>query len=195
MPRRWTPATTSPSPPSGASPVMPRSYRPSSARSARCSTSDAPAPRHRRHLEGTRPARSALPVPRLPPTLLACDAHHLQLGRRRRRHSPTWCWSRRAHHTLPHATPWEVRLNPVDRGPEFHPPPSRRRGRSTGSVPRGSGSSSDYRSSSSSTSSCALVSPGLHPDPDRSHASARAPRGPRSGSSARTRCADAHLPC
>ncbi len=55
---------------------------------------------------------------------LACDAHHL-------RHwadgGPTGLDNLvllcRAHHTLVHATPWEVRLNPLDRQPEFRRPP------------------------------------------------------------------------
>jgi hypothetical protein len=55
---------------------------------------------------------------------IACDAHHI-------RHwvdgGPTsldnlvlLC---RAHHRLIHTTPWQVRLNPADRRPEFVPPP------------------------------------------------------------------------
>ena len=188
VPRRWTPATTSPSPPSGASPVMPRSSRPSSAPSARCSTS----------------AHASVVTAAIWKALVLRDQHCRFPGCRQLlacRRPPPSPWADgggtlanlvllcRAHHTLLHATPWEVRLNPVDRGPEFHPPPSRRRGRSTGSVPRGS-DSSDYRSSSSSTSSCALVSPGLHPDPDRSHG-LHERHVARGGSSARTRCADA----
>jgi hypothetical protein len=31
----------------------------------------------------------------------------------------------RAHHTIIHATPWEVRINPADGRPEFKPPPGR----------------------------------------------------------------------
>ena len=59
---------------------------------------------------------------------LACDAHHLQHwadgGDTSLDNLVLLC---RAHHTLLHATPWEVRLNPVDRRPEFHPPPGRHR--------------------------------------------------------------------
>jgi hypothetical protein len=60
---------------------------------------------------------------------LACDAHHLvhwaDGGGTSLDNLVLLC---RAHHTLIHATPWKVRLHPVDRRPEFHPPPGRRRG-------------------------------------------------------------------
>ncbi|MGH3587600.1 MAG: DUF222 domain-containing protein, partial [Pseudonocardia sp.] len=58
---------------------------------------------------------------RRPP--IACDAHHIEhwldgggtgLG-----NLALLC---RAHHTLIHNTPWEIRLNPVDKRPEFLPP-------------------------------------------------------------------------
>ena len=59
---------------------------------------------------------------------LACDAHHLTHwadgGHTSLDNLVLLC---RAHHTLIHATPWQVRLNPLDRKPEFHPPPGRRR--------------------------------------------------------------------
>jgi len=58
---------------------------------------------------------------RRPP--IACDAHHLV----------HWCDGGptsllnmallcRAHHTMIHNTPWQIRLNPVDQRPEFIPP-------------------------------------------------------------------------
>ncbi len=57
---------------------------------------------------------------------LACDAHHLQHwadgGDTSLDNLVLLC---RAHHTLLHATPWEVRLNPVDRRPEFRRPARR----------------------------------------------------------------------
>ena len=60
---------------------------------------------------------------------LACDAHHLKHwadgGDTSLDNLVLLC---RAHHTLIHATPWEARLNPLDRRPEFHPTPGRRRG-------------------------------------------------------------------
>jgi hypothetical protein len=31
----------------------------------------------------------------------------------------------KAHHTIIHSTPWEVRINPHDHKPEFKPPPGR----------------------------------------------------------------------
>jgi hypothetical protein len=57
---------------------------------------------------------------------LACDAHHLQHwsdgGDTSLDNLVLLC---RAHHTLLHATPWQVRLNPIDRRPEFRRPPGR----------------------------------------------------------------------
>ncbi len=57
---------------------------------------------------------------------LACDAHHLTHwadgGSTSLDNLVLLC---RAHHTLIHATPWEVRLNPLDRQPEFRRPPRR----------------------------------------------------------------------
>ena len=57
---------------------------------------------------------------------LACDAHHLvhwvDGGATSLDNLVLLC---RAHHTLLHATPWEVRLNPVDRRPEFRRPSRR----------------------------------------------------------------------
>ncbi len=67
----------------------------------------------------------AFPGCRRPP--LACDAHHIRHwadgGRTSLDNLVMLC---RAHHTLIHTTPWQVRLNPVDRLPEFRPPPGRR---------------------------------------------------------------------
>ncbi len=58
---------------------------------------------------------------------LACDAHHLQHwadgGTTALDNLVLLC---RAHHTLIHATPWQVRLNPLDRRPEFRRPPRHR---------------------------------------------------------------------
>ena len=57
---------------------------------------------------------------------LACDAHHLRHwadgGDTSLDNLVLLC---RAHHTLLHATPWTVRLNPVDRRPEFRKPTGR----------------------------------------------------------------------
>jgi len=57
---------------------------------------------------------------------LACDAHHLKHwadgGDTSLDNLVLLC---RAHHTLLHATPWEVRLNPLDRRPELRRPPRR----------------------------------------------------------------------
>ena len=51
---------------------------------------------------------------------MACDAHHLvhwaDGGATSLDNLVLLC---RAHHTLLHATPWQVRLNPIDRRPEF----------------------------------------------------------------------------
>ncbi len=60
---------------------------------------------------------------------LACDAHHLQHwadgGATSLDNLVLLC---RAHHTLLHATPWQVRRNPLDRRPEFQRPPRHRTG-------------------------------------------------------------------
>ena len=58
---------------------------------------------------------------RRPP--IACDAHHiiawLDGGGTGLDNLALVC---RGHHTMIHNTPWEIRLNPVDRRPEFLPP-------------------------------------------------------------------------
>jgi hypothetical protein len=55
---------------------------------------------------------------------IACDAHHVRSwldgGSTSLDNLVLLC---RAHHTTIHTTPWQVRLNPVDRRPEFVPPP------------------------------------------------------------------------
>ncbi len=54
---------------------------------------------------------------------LACDAHHLRHwvdgGETSLDNLVLLC---RSHHTLLHTTPWQARLNPYDRRPEFLPP-------------------------------------------------------------------------
>jgi hypothetical protein len=54
---------------------------------------------------------------------IACDAHHLvhwvEGGPTRLDNLVLLC---RTHHTMIHTTPWQVRLNPDDRRPEFLPP-------------------------------------------------------------------------
>ncbi len=68
----------------------------------------------------------AFPGCRRPPR--ACDAHHLihwaDGGPTSLDNLALLC---RAHHTLIHATPWQIRLHPRDRRPEFKPPPARHR--------------------------------------------------------------------
>ena len=58
---------------------------------------------------------------RRPP--IACDAHHiihwLDGGGTGIDNLALLC---RAHHMMIHNTPWEIRLNPIDRRPEFLPP-------------------------------------------------------------------------
>ena len=60
---------------------------------------------------------------------IACDAHHVRHwgdgGHTALDNLVLLC---RTHHTLIHTTPWEVRLHPLDRRPEFLPPPGRHRG-------------------------------------------------------------------
>jgi hypothetical protein len=57
---------------------------------------------------------------------IACDAHHVKHwadgGHTKLSNMVLLC---RAHHTIIHATPWEVRINPADGKPEFKPPPGR----------------------------------------------------------------------
>ncbi len=66
----------------------------------------------------------AFPGCRRPP--IACDAHHIRHwvdgGKTKLDNLVLLC---RAHHTVIHTTPWQVRLNPDDRRPEFQPPPGR----------------------------------------------------------------------
>ena len=68
----------------------------------------------------------AFPGCRRPP--IACDAHHIEHwangGPTALRNMLLLC---RAHHTVIHTTPWEVRINPTDGRPEFKPPPGRHR--------------------------------------------------------------------
>jgi hypothetical protein len=63
---------------------------------------------------------------RRPP--IACDAHHLvhwvDGGPTSIDNMALLC---RAHHTVIHATAWQIRLSPVDGLPEFKPPPGRHR--------------------------------------------------------------------
>ncbi len=63
----------------------------------------------------------AFPGCRRPP--IACEAHHVVPwyagGRTRLRDMVLLC---KAHHTIIHATDWQVRINPVDGRPEFKPP-------------------------------------------------------------------------
>lgn len=58
---------------------------------------------------------------RRPP--IACDAHHilhwLDGGDTGLHNMALLC---RAHHTMIHNTPWQIRLNPIDKRPEFIPP-------------------------------------------------------------------------
>ena len=67
----------------------------------------------------------AFPGCRRPP--IACDAHHIVAwiagGKTSLDGLVLLC---RLHHTLIHQTAWEVRLNPVDKRPEFKPPPESR---------------------------------------------------------------------
>jgi hypothetical protein len=68
----------------------------------------------------------AFPGCRRPP--IACDAHHivswLDGGPTSLDNLVLLC---RAHHTVIHNSGWQARLNPVDRRPEFKPPPGRHR--------------------------------------------------------------------
>jgi hypothetical protein len=54
---------------------------------------------------------------------IACDAHHiiswLEGGATSLANLALLC---RAHHTMIHTTPWEIRLNPLDQRPEFLAP-------------------------------------------------------------------------
>ncbi|MGN6578219.1 MAG: DUF222 domain-containing protein, partial [Nocardioides sp.] len=57
---------------------------------------------------------------------IACDAHHVEHwingGKTKLSNMVLLC---KAHHTIIHATPWEVRINPADGRPEFKPPPGK----------------------------------------------------------------------
>jgi hypothetical protein len=70
-----------------------------------------------------RDAHCAFPGCRRPP--IACDAHHIihwiDDGDTSLDNLVLLC---RTHHTIIHTTPWQVRLNPIDRRPEFIPPPT-----------------------------------------------------------------------
>ena len=80
----------------------------------------------RKELAHARDRHCAFPGCRRPP--IACDAHHIEHwangGPTALRNMVLLC---RAHHTVLHNTPWEVRINPADRRPEFKPPPGRHR--------------------------------------------------------------------
>ncbi len=56
----------------------------------------------------------------------ACDAHHIEHwvngGKTKLSNMVLLC---KAHHTIIHSTPWQVRINPADGKPEFKPPPGR----------------------------------------------------------------------
>lgn len=71
-----------------------------------------------------RDRQCSFPGCRRPP--IACDAHHVvhwaDGGATSLDNMVLLC---RAHHTVVHTTPWRVRLNPLDRRPEFRPPPGR----------------------------------------------------------------------
>jgi hypothetical protein len=58
---------------------------------------------------------------------IACDAHHVESwidgGPTSLGNMVLLC---KAHHTIIHSTPWQVRINPHDHKPEFKPPPGRR---------------------------------------------------------------------
>jgi hypothetical protein len=57
---------------------------------------------------------------------ITCDAHHVEHwidgGKTSVTNMVLLC---KAHHTIIHAAPWEVRINPHDHKPEFKPPPGR----------------------------------------------------------------------
>lgn len=57
---------------------------------------------------------------------IACDAHHVESwidgGKTSLNNMALLC---KAHHTIIHSTPWEMRINPIDHRPEFKPPPGR----------------------------------------------------------------------
>ena len=59
---------------------------------------------------------------------VACDAHHVEHwvdgGVTSLDNLALLC---RAHHTVVHQTGWQIRISPVDRRPEFRPPPGRHR--------------------------------------------------------------------
>ena len=84
-----------------------------------------PTPGHPRPVDRPRDPRPALHLPHLHPTTghVPRPPPH-PLGRRRRPpHSTTSPCLCGHHHRVIHHTPWDIRLNPHDRKPEFLPPP------------------------------------------------------------------------
>ena len=126
--RAWAPPPTAPTcPPTSCAgwPATPRSSPPSSAPAARSSTSAAPDRLVTPALWTAlvlRDRHCTFPACTRPPVM--CHAHHLTHwadgGDHRLDNLALLCGH---HHRVIHHTPWEIRLNPDDRRPEFLPPP------------------------------------------------------------------------